>query len=226
MTNQTINYPHIFKTLRSLYNLTQKDLADKIGVTKSTISNYENSYSVPPMSVIMKISDALDILPLNILSLDENLSNKDKLKTPRATQSANDVYIPFYSHDTLKNPDFLNFKNYMDYYITLPGFMLDKCDDYICIKAPDSSMSEDNIHKNDFVFVKRTLDVPNKSIVLAINKTNGKIILRRIFNDENIVSFIPSSRELDFSIIRFEKDQSEYEIIGYVKNVLSSVKEF
>ena len=49
------------KNLRSKYNFSQEDLAEKIYVTRQTISNWENSKSFPDLNSLIRMSDIFDI---------------------------------------------------------------------------------------------------------------------------------------------------------------------
>lgn len=57
------------KELRKKNKYTQKELAEKVGVTKSTIAAYENDSRLPSYDVLIKIADifrtSLDSLLLN-----------------------------------------------------------------------------------------------------------------------------------------------------------------
>lgn len=46
---------------RTRKGLTQESLAEKIGVTKGAIANYENSFSFPKVDILFKLFDALDV---------------------------------------------------------------------------------------------------------------------------------------------------------------------
>ena len=48
---------------REQSGLTQQDLAEKLGVTKSAIGNYENGVSSPKWDVLLKIFDILHVEP-------------------------------------------------------------------------------------------------------------------------------------------------------------------
>lgn len=48
---------------REQSGLTQQDLAEKLGVTKSAIGNYENGVSSPKWDVLLKIFDVLQVEP-------------------------------------------------------------------------------------------------------------------------------------------------------------------
>lgn len=46
--------------LRDILNIKQKSLAEQIGVTKATMSKYENNINIPNADILCKIADALD----------------------------------------------------------------------------------------------------------------------------------------------------------------------
>lgn len=48
---------------REQSGLTQQDLAEKLGITKSAIGNYENGVSSPKWDVLLKIFDVLKVEP-------------------------------------------------------------------------------------------------------------------------------------------------------------------
>lgn len=48
---------------REQSDLTQQDLAEKLGVTKSAIGNYENGVSSPKWDILLKIFDVLKVEP-------------------------------------------------------------------------------------------------------------------------------------------------------------------
>lgn len=64
------------KTLRKERNLTQKELANKIGVTASTVTKYENGQLEPNIEVLNKIADIFNI---SISDLIDNNNSKKEL---------------------------------------------------------------------------------------------------------------------------------------------------
>lgn len=56
--------------LMSVMNIKQKDIVDKTGLNKSTISNYCNGNRVPNQKNIAIISDAFDISPAWLMGYD------------------------------------------------------------------------------------------------------------------------------------------------------------
>ena len=59
------------KERRKLLNLTQEDLADKVGVSNRTISKWENGHGLPDYSILLSLCKALDV------SINELLSGQD-----------------------------------------------------------------------------------------------------------------------------------------------------
>ena len=59
------------KERRKVLNLTQEDLADKVGVSNRTISKWENGHGLPDYSILLSLCKALDV------SINELLSGQD-----------------------------------------------------------------------------------------------------------------------------------------------------
>lgn len=68
------NIGHFIQELRKAKNITQRELADIIGVSDKTISKWENGNSLPDTSLLMALCSALDI------SVNELLSCKKLMK--------------------------------------------------------------------------------------------------------------------------------------------------
>ncbi len=49
------------RSARKMKNLSQEKLAELVGTTKATISNYENQYNSPPTEMLVKLADVLDV---------------------------------------------------------------------------------------------------------------------------------------------------------------------
>ena len=60
------------KQLRKDRNLTQQQLANKLDLTKSTISAYENSSKYPSVEVLINISSLFNISTNFLLGLSDN----------------------------------------------------------------------------------------------------------------------------------------------------------
>lgn len=58
------------KELRKSVGLTQKELGEKFGLVKQTISSYENGNSTPDNELLSKIADFFDVTTDNLLGRD------------------------------------------------------------------------------------------------------------------------------------------------------------
>lgn len=88
-----LNYKEIgekIKSKRKALNLTQLELAEKIGLTESSISRYESGkIATMPTSTVNKICDVLGIEPSELLGLTPENSFEYDLKD--IISSANDL---------------------------------------------------------------------------------------------------------------------------------------
>lgn len=60
------------KRLRKANNITQVELADKLGVSKQCVSNWENDYIQPSIEMLIKLSEFFKVSTDTILGLDSN----------------------------------------------------------------------------------------------------------------------------------------------------------
>lgn len=79
------------KNRRKELGMTQKQLADKVGVTFQAVSKWENGASFPDIELITSIAEALD------MRVDEIISGNSEIKS---SQDKNVKYRPFYGKVT------------------------------------------------------------------------------------------------------------------------------
>ncbi len=70
------------KELRKKNNLTQKDLADKYGVTYQAVSKWENGINIPEISLIREMSKDFNVSVEDILDGEENSNPNSYKKRP------------------------------------------------------------------------------------------------------------------------------------------------
>lgn len=78
MAKEVYNYTQLFKNFsknlkkqRTELGLTQKELAEKIGITAKTIQNYENNKTIPTPALMEEISIALNVSPEEMIDNSE-----------------------------------------------------------------------------------------------------------------------------------------------------------
>lgn len=65
-----VDFGNTLKTLRLQNNLTQAQLAQKLGVTKSVVSAYENSLRMPSYDILISISKLFKVTTDYLLGLE------------------------------------------------------------------------------------------------------------------------------------------------------------
>lgn len=60
----------VIKSLRTSHNLNQVQLAEKLGVSKQTISNWENNNILPSIEMLVRISKFFSVSTDFLLELD------------------------------------------------------------------------------------------------------------------------------------------------------------
>ena len=61
MLKKNVSVNICIKQIRKSKNLSQQELADKLGIDRSTISKYESEEQVPDVSILCDIADELDV---------------------------------------------------------------------------------------------------------------------------------------------------------------------
>lgn len=221
--SKNINFAKIIEKARLLTGYSQTEFGDIVGVGKTTISNYERGYSRPSWELLGQLSDALDISMIELIAFGESDVNPHEFKLPRNLQMTNDRVIPVLS------PKMIEFyRNDVpfggaDNFVSLPESMLSGDGEYICFKATDNSLKDDNISANDYLFVRMANCASDNDIVLAQNSETNDIIVRRFFREGHTVSFMPSRVTAKNSAIKVDERNQEYRIIGIVEKVLADV---
>ncbi len=93
---------------REQSGLTQQDLAEKLGITKSAIGNYENGVSSPKWDVLLKIFDVLKVEP-NFLYQDSF-----SLETPETSPLTPQQSALLFSFDLLNEEGQQKALDYVD----------------------------------------------------------------------------------------------------------------
>lgn len=71
------------RLIRVFHDLNQKDLADRLGISNSYLSEIESGKKTPTLEVIEKYSEAFNMPSSSILFFSENLNNEGKIEKTR-----------------------------------------------------------------------------------------------------------------------------------------------
>ena len=75
------------KQIREENHLTQKELADLLGVTFQAVSKWENGKNIPDIAILKQISDEFHVNIDEILNGERNLNHKKKQKQAKASRN-------------------------------------------------------------------------------------------------------------------------------------------
>ena len=222
-TDDSINYGEIIKALRKKHKMTQSELGECISVGKTAISNYEIGYSIPSARVMEKIASAFDMTFVDFLTYNYENNSLSNVDMPRRGQATAEILIPYIKEENVRE-GIIEANNYMDASMIFPEFMFEGNKNYICVKIPDNSMSDEAIFKNDYAIIKKSQIIKNKQIVLALNTDTGKFVIRRYIREGHIASLIANSSSDSYEVMRVDERDEKFSIVGYVEKIISSVK--
>ncbi len=200
------------KKLRKELGITQQQMADIIGVRKTTICNYESGYSLPTLDTVAKMIEYFH-LPANFFVEDHEVRTK-------AEQALYGITIPFYKHTNiagLKSKDrFLK-----DSPLTLPTLIhFPKCG-CIATIAPDNSMNLAQIKKGSGIVIHTSEDIKDGDIFAAI--FNDKLIIRRFHNNVSGTYMSTESTRIPLGISDEKFSKEDLFILGPVVKVINDV---
>ena len=163
-------FKDILKDLRIKNNLTQEELAEKVGLKKAAIYKYENGINDnPSRQLISGLARALNTSPAYLVGwTDENpVSNRT---VPLIGQIA--CGLPILANENIE--DYFSIDNSI------------KAD--FCLRARGDSMIDEGIYPGDIVFIRKqeTLEngeigaviIENEATLKRFYKTDGQVILQ------------------------------------------------
>jgi len=113
----------VLKQTRAAINLSQEEIADKVGVSRQTISNWENGRSYPDISYVMALSDVYGVTLDSLLKGDskmiKHLEESTYVTKSRKQVVASIIALGIFLLGTLFT--ILMYGGYLQYYIDLPA---------------------------------------------------------------------------------------------------------
>jgi transcriptional regulator with XRE-family HTH domain len=80
------------RQIRKNRGLTLQDMADKLGVARSTYSGYESNYRHPPLEILTQIAEILKTSTDYLLGLTENPYPKEPTRNVKELLKENDLH--------------------------------------------------------------------------------------------------------------------------------------
>ena len=212
----------ILKNLREEINLSQQELADRLNVTRQTVSNYETNKRLPNKEMFEIIADFFNVDMDYLYGMSDvknkyqsliNNSNIDLASIPGIILPVKMKKIPILGTIACGEPIFAE-ENYEGY------FMLDTnlpVADFV-LRAKGDSMIDADIYEGDLVFFRRKSDVDNGSIAAVI--IEDEATLKKIYKNESNLILQPCNSNYA-PIVLSEDDHKSIRILGEMIGVYS-----
>lgn len=187
-------------------NITPKELSEKTGIPKSSISQYMSGYAKPKQDRIYLISKALDINPTWLLGydVDINIGKQNEMKG---------IKIPILGTVIAGIPvtaveDIIGYEEISE--------KMARCGDYFALEIKGDSM-EPKMSKGDIVIVKQQNTVENGQIAIVLVNGDEATVKKVRFRDNGIelIAFNSYVYEPHFYSAK-EIDELPVKIIGRV----------
>lgn len=194
------------KKLRKEKNLSQIDLADKVGVTRSSIANYETGRNYPANDVLTKFATLFNV-SIDYL-VDDNFNGIPKNHIPV-------LGIVKAGYNYLAEENIIG-------YVSINDNTLNS-EDFFALEVKGNSM-EPIIYEKDIAIVKKQEEFENGDIVVALINGDEATIKRAYKNEKGIV-LQPANPMIE--PLTFEKEQIvnlPVKIIGIVYNITRKFK--
>ena len=178
------NFSSILKKLRKNIGLTQDELAEKLGVRKTTISNYETGYSSPTKDTLVQLATLFNV------SMDQLLgrvsSSLSESSFPIHSASLKEMKtIPAFA--SLKKETMFSETNIIDY-IDLSAEYIGN-GEFFGLKVDGNQMSGSRLFDGDYAIVRKQNFADGGDV--AVVCINGEpAIMRHFFITDNQISLL------------------------------------
>lgn len=162
--------------LRRKNNFTQSDLAKKIGVSKSTIANYESGYRNPDNKTLIKIANIFNVSTDELLGIKQSSEYTHLGVSPISTQR-----ILLLGNIACGSP--MEASEEIGIYIEANS----NIGADFCLRAKGDSMIGARIYDGDIVFIRKQDMVDNGEIAAVIIDTEATLKRVQYLPEENIL---------------------------------------
>lgn len=204
----------ILRELRNRHNLSQQKLADKLGISRSTVAMWENGSSQPDNDTLVKLSDIFSV------TTDYLLGKCDTGIVENSIQTDN-----FHSH---KIPILGNVTADSTTYTAenIIGWAeiseeMTKDNEYFALVINENSM-EPYIFKGDIIIVKRQSDIESGHIDIVT--INNKPECKKIVKHENGISLVSYNSSYAPIFYTWDETEKNISILGEVVEIRRNLK--
>lgn len=196
------------KYYMELKDINNKELAEVLGVSESTVGKWLLKKSTPRMGVIEKLANYFNIEKSDLIE-DKTSSSSN----PGTIPLKNIVKIPILGHIQCGQP-VMTVENYEGYFAADS----DLINSDFCVYADGDSMIDVGICEGDLVFLKSTPQVENGKIAAVL--IDDATTLKRFYKNENQIILQPENKTYS-PIIITEEDGKNIKILGEMVGMYS-----
>lgn len=187
-------------SLRKQRSMTIDDLCAKVGVSKSTISSWENNVSSIRDKYLIPLADALGTTPTHLLGYDEDIFQYQNVEQIPSTK-----IVPLIGMIACGEP-ILATENIEKYVEADDSIQVD-----FALRCRGNSMVNARIFDGDIVFIRQQSDVENGEIAAVL--IGDEATLKRVYHYNNRIELRPENPV--FPVLNFEGDELKtIKIIG------------
>lgn len=189
------------QTLRQNQRLSITDFANKTGISRSALQNYEAGNRQPSLATIRHLADALGCSAAWLATFSENAKEGDEYSYHLANPSSPD-----------KKQSLSDYATYSVYHLRKHGAL---SADIKVIRCGDNFISPDII-KDDDVIVDTGRKIVDGVNIYCIKNADGKYIFRWARKELKGGFTIYSNNDTHFPPVFIEDDSEKVEIVGLV----------
>ena len=195
------------RKFRTDADLTQAKLADLVGVTRATVTQWETGWSQPRMGAVEKLSEVLGVSMSELVD-DSNIKRIPGAITPTEPRKA---YLPLLGKvhaGDAQEPQVL------DERISLPYEVWERHRDGYFLQVEGQCMSK--IYPEGSYILIDPMQRPTNGSMAVVSIDGADYVMRRLYKGSSVLVLSPDSWEADYEDIVIAGDDHTVEFVGSV----------
>lgn len=195
------------RKFRTDADLTQAKLADLVGVTRATVTQWERGWSQPRMGAVEKLSEVLGVSMSELVD-DSNIKRIPGAITPTEPRKA---YLPLLGKvhaGDAQEPQVL------DERISLPYEVWERHRDGYFLQVEGQCMSK--IYPEGSYILIDPMQRPTNGSIAVVSIDGADYVMRRLYKGSSVLVLSPDSWEADYEDIVIAGDDHTVEFVGSV----------
>jgi len=203
-----MNFPTIFKQLRKEKKLTQEQIAARLGVSKSTVSMYENGGRVPPYEMMERISRLFEV------DMNRLFGQPSAVPLPDGVRPVQTRRFPMLGEIACGEPIVAN----AEYEVYVDASSDVNAD--FCLTAKGDSMIGARILDGDVVFIRAQEIVENGKIAAVIIDNEATLKRWYYFPEKQKLILTPENPAYE-PLVFIGEELADIKCIGQAVSVMS-----